>query len=91
MCFKRKLLSRIVIVTRKVFSVLGGIVSYTTPDASIPDLIDISYDGKKEDNLLTDGLGCLVDGEVGADNYKQDLGNGKGNRWVDMLKIEDIL
>lgn len=91
MCFKRKLLSHSDSHVKTFLLFLGGIVSYTTSDASIPDLIDISYDGKKENSLLTDGLGCLVDGEIGADNYKQDLGNRKGNRWVDthagMLKI----
>jgi len=53
-------------------------MSYTIPDASLPEFSDISYDGKRQDNLLTDGLGCLIDGEVGADNYKLDMGNGKG-------------
>jgi len=67
---------------RKLSSVLGGVMSYTIPDASLPEFSDISYDGKKQDNLLTDGLGCLIDGEVGADNYRLDMGNGKGNRWV---------
>ncbi|XP_029660186.1 discoidin domain-containing receptor 2-like [Formica exsecta] len=64
----------------------SGIISYTTPDASISDLIDISYDGEKQNNLLTNGLGCLVDGEVGADNYKLNLGNGKGSGWVAWLR-----
>ncbi|XP_011642060.1 discoidin domain-containing receptor 2-like isoform X1 [Pogonomyrmex barbatus] len=64
----------------------SGVMSYTIPDASLPEFSDISYDGKKEDNLLTDGLGCLIDGEVGADNYKEDMGNGKGTRWVAWLR-----
>lgn len=54
-------------------------MSYTIPDTSMPELSDVSYDGKRQDNLLTDGLGCLIDGEVGADNYRQDMGDGKGN------------
>lgn len=54
-------------------------MSYTIPDTSMSELSDVSYDGKRQDNLLTDGLGCLIDGEVGADNYRQDMGDGKGN------------
>lgn len=57
----------------------GGVLSYTIPDTSMPELSDVSYDGKRQDNLLTDGVGCLIDGEVGADNYRQDMGDGKGN------------
>ncbi|XP_053970540.1 discoidin domain-containing receptor tyrosine kinase B-like isoform X1 [Hylaeus volcanicus] len=60
----------------------GGVVRYTVPESPTPELSDISYDGKRQDNLLTDGLGCLVDGEVGADNYKLDMGNGRGTGWV---------
>ncbi|XP_011873229.1 PREDICTED: discoidin domain-containing receptor 2-like isoform X2 [Vollenhovia emeryi] len=64
----------------------SGVRSYTIPDASLPEFSDISYDGKKQDNLLTDGLGCLIDGEVGADNYRLDMGNGKGTGWVAWLR-----
>ncbi|TGZ50640.1 discoidin domain-containing receptor 2 isoform X1 [Temnothorax longispinosus] len=64
----------------------SGVMSYTIPDASLPEFSDISYDGKKQDNLLTDGLGCLIDGEVGADNYRLDMGNGKGTGWVAWLR-----
>ncbi|KAL0115773.1 hypothetical protein PUN28_010951 [Cardiocondyla obscurior] len=64
----------------------SGVMSYTIPDASLTEFSDISYDGKKEDNLLTDGLGCLIDGEVGADNYRLDMGNGKGTGWVAWLR-----
>lgn len=46
------------------------------------ELSDVSYDGKRQDNLLTDGVGRLIDGVVGADDYRQDMGGGKGNRWV---------
>ena len=58
-------------------------MSYTIPESPTVELSDISYDGKRQDNLLTDGLGRLVDGEVGADNYRLDMGDGRGNRWVD--------
>ncbi|XP_014484292.1 PREDICTED: discoidin domain-containing receptor 2-like [Dinoponera quadriceps] len=64
----------------------SGVVSYSIPDTSMPELSDVSYDGKRQDNLLTDGLGCLIDGEVGADNYRQDMGDGKGTGWVAWLR-----
>ncbi|XP_032667019.1 discoidin domain-containing receptor tyrosine kinase B-like [Odontomachus brunneus] len=64
----------------------SGVLSYTIPDTSMPELSDVSYDGKRQDNLLTDGLGCLIDGEVGADNYRQDMGDGKGTGWVAWLR-----
>ncbi|KYN01807.1 Discoidin domain-containing receptor 2 [Cyphomyrmex costatus] len=64
----------------------SDVMSYTIPDASLPEFSDISYDGKRQDNLLTDGLGCLIDGEVGADNYRLDMGNGKGTGWVAWLR-----
>lgn len=53
------------------------------PESPTVELGDVSYDGKRQDNLLTDGLGRLIDGEVGADNYRLDMGDGRGNRWVD--------
>ncbi|XP_025155665.1 discoidin domain-containing receptor tyrosine kinase B isoform X2 [Harpegnathos saltator] len=65
---------------------MSGLVSYTIPDTSMPELSDVSYDGERQDNLLTDGLGCLIDGEVGADNYRQDMGDGKGTGWVAWLR-----
>lgn len=58
-------------------------MSYTIPESPTAELSDVSYDGKRQDNLLTDGLGRLIDGEVGADNYRLDMGDGRGNRWVD--------
>lgn len=36
---------------------------------------------------MTDGLGRLIDGEVGADNYRLDMGDGRGNRWVDTRRV----
>lgn len=69
------------IVGWKTFSFLSaGVMSYTIPDAPMPELSDISYDGKRQNNLLTDGVGRLIDGEIGADNYRLDMGDGKGNQ-----------
>ena len=43
------------------------------------DLRDRTYDGIEESDYLTDGLGQLVDGQKGPDNFKYDTnGNGKG-------------
>lgn len=66
----------------KVFSLFtDGIVSYQIPeDSSVGlDLSDVSYDGERVDGLLSEGLGRLVDGEVGGDNFRLDIGYGKGN------------
>lgn len=62
-------------------------MSYTIPESPTIELSDISYDGKRQDNLLTDGLGRLIDGEVGADNYRLDMGDGRGNRGVDTRRV----
>lgn len=43
------------------------------------DLSDVSYDGDKMGGYLVNGLGRLVDGEVGGDNFRLDIGYGKGN------------
>ncbi|CAL7940309.1 unnamed protein product [Xylocopa violacea] len=64
----------------------GGVVSYTIPESPTVELGDISYDGKRQDNLLTDGLGRLIDGEVGADNYRLDMGDGRGTGWVAWMR-----
>ncbi|XP_069672630.1 discoidin domain-containing receptor 2-like isoform X2 [Periplaneta americana] len=62
----------------------GGIVTYEAPEdpAREQDLSDSSYDGVRRDGELVGGLGRLVDGEVGGDNFKLDIGYGKGNGWV---------
>nr|CAI5859950.1 unnamed protein product [Callosobruchus analis] len=62
----------------------GGIVSYSSPEGSEPSqgLFDSSYDGIRSNGYLTEGLGRLVDGEVGLSNFRLDLGYGKGNGWV---------
>ncbi|XP_067204173.1 discoidin domain-containing receptor 2-like isoform X2 [Linepithema humile] len=64
----------------------SGVVSYTIPDASMPEHNDSTYDGKKEKNLLTGGLGCLIDGEVGADDYRLIIGDGQSTGWVAWLR-----
>ncbi|XP_065161564.1 discoidin domain-containing receptor 2-like isoform X1 [Atheta coriaria] len=62
----------------------GGVMSYTAPvggEAS-QGLWDSSYDGRPALGEMQGGLGRLVDGEYGADNYRLDIGYGKGNGWV---------
>jgi discoidin domain receptor family protein 2 len=60
----------------------GGIVSYQAPEDTSrepgQDFTDSSYDGIRREGDLVDGLGRLVDGEVGGDNFKLDIGYGKG-------------
>lgn len=53
---------------------------YSTPIASEASqgLYDSSYDGKNFNGILSHGLGRLVDGEVGLDNFRLDIGYGKG-------------
>ncbi|XP_075229371.1 discoidin domain-containing receptor 2-like isoform X2 [Lycorma delicatula] len=63
-----------------------GIVSYQLPVDQTWDpgqeLSDLSYDGIRERGFLTAGLGRLSDGIYGGDNFKLDIGYGKGNGWV---------
>lgn len=43
------------------------------------DLTDRTYDGVEETGQLSGGLGQLVDGHKGKDNFRLDLaGHGKG-------------
>lgn len=51
------------------------------------DFSDSSYDGIRRDGELVDGLGQLVDGEVGGDNFKLDIGYGKGEYAV-LITVE---
>lgn len=53
-------------------------MSYTMPDSPVTELSDVSYDGRRESGLLSDGLGRLIDGEIGADNYEEDMERGWG-------------
>ncbi|XP_046467696.1 discoidin domain-containing receptor 2 isoform X1 [Neodiprion pinetum] len=64
-----------------------GLVSYSMPQGiqrgSEVDLSDRTYDGREEGGHLSRGLGQLVDGRKGADNFRLDVsGNGKGYEWV---------
>ncbi|XP_076272189.1 discoidin domain-containing receptor 2-like [Rhynchophorus ferrugineus] len=65
-------------------SYTDGVLSYSAPAAydTAQGLYDSSYDGHRSQGVLFNGLGRLVDGEVGLDNYRLDIGYGKGNGWV---------
>lgn len=58
----------------------GGVISYSSPESSeiTQGLWDSSYDGQRSNGEIFGGLGRLVDGEVGADNFRLDIGLGKG-------------
>lgn len=69
--------------------VLGGIVSYRISEPA-SDFGDFAYDGETRDGYLVGGLGRLVDGEYGADNFRLDIGYGKGKHnyfelWYKMI------
>ncbi|KAG7191203.1 hypothetical protein KM043_013178 [Ampulex compressa] len=64
----------------------SGILSYTMPDSPMPELSDITYDGERKEGILRGGLGRLVDGEIGADNYRIDVGDGRGTAWVAWMR-----
>jgi len=49
------------------------------------DVADLSYDGVVRDNKIQGGLGRLVDGVRGEDNYKMDIGYGKGNKCITII------
>ncbi|CAH0545930.1 unnamed protein product [Brassicogethes aeneus] len=64
-----------------------GLVSYSMPQGVKRgidmDLTDRTYDGRDDNGQLSNGLGQLVDGQKGRDNFKLDIaGNGKGYEWV---------
>lgn len=59
--------------------VAGGVVAYSSPVSDdAQGLYDCSYDGHRSQGVLFNGLGRLVDGEVGLDNFRLDIGYGKG-------------
>ncbi|XP_039286233.1 discoidin domain-containing receptor 2-like [Nilaparvata lugens] len=65
---------------------LEGVVSYNIPaeqswEPGI-ELGDVTYDGERIGSSLSGGLGRLTDGLYGGDNFKLDIGLGKGNGWV---------
>ncbi|XP_055387519.1 discoidin domain-containing receptor tyrosine kinase B-like isoform X2 [Condylostylus longicornis] len=64
-----------------------GIISYSIPKgiqrSMEIDLSDKTYDGQEENDRLVNGLGQLVDGQKGRDNFRTDIhGFGKGYEWV---------
>lgn len=64
--------------------VADGLLSYDVPQGLHRgpelDLTDRTYDGREEGGHLSRGLGQLVDGQKGQDNFRLDLaGHGKGN------------
>lgn len=63
-----------------------GIVSYSIPKGvqrgMEVDLSDKTYDGNEQGDRYVDGLGQLVDGQKGKDNFRTDIhGFGKG-KWT---------
>lgn len=66
-----------------VVPVAEGLLSYSAPQGvrrgAELDLSDRTYDGREEAGQLSHGLGQLVDGQKGQDNFRLDLtGHGKG-------------
>ncbi|XP_030556117.1 discoidin domain-containing receptor 2 [Drosophila novamexicana] len=64
-----------------------GIVAYSIPKGVQRgmeiDLSDKTYDGHEEGDRFVNGLGQLVDGQRGKDNFRMDInGFGKGYEWV---------
>lgn len=52
------------------------------------DLSDQTYDGREEGDRLVGGLGQLVDGQRGTDNFRTDIhGFGKGKHIYKVNKI----
>lgn len=77
-------LSRFLIFSLDIFGfeLTESILSYSipkgTPRGIEIDLSDKSYDGHEEDERYVEGLGQLVDGQKGKDNFRLDQGFGKG-------------
>lgn len=54
------------------------------------DLSDKTYDGVEEEGRLISGLGQLVDGQRGPDNFRSDIfgyGKGKHHAWSTRITI----
>ncbi|CAG7819663.1 unnamed protein product [Allacma fusca] len=65
----------------------GGLLSYTMPQGSKRgenwNFYDHTYDGFWDGNYLRNGLGQLIDGRGGPDNFKDDYyGHERGKGWV---------
>lgn len=85
MSYKHNKVSNIIFIyTRQLFNLfLEGLISYSIPKGVQRglevDLSDQTYDGKEEGDRLVGGLGQLVDGQKGTDNFRSDIhGFGKG-------------
>ncbi|KAK9877948.1 hypothetical protein WA026_020169 [Henosepilachna vigintioctopunctata] len=63
----------------------GGILSYSMPQGDKRgynwEFYDFAYDGHWEGDHLRDGLGQLVDGKFGQDDFKTELYN-EGQAWI---------
>lgn len=69
------------------FSFTEGLISYIIPKGvqrgNEVELYDKTYDGDDEGDRLVGGLGQLVDGQKGMDNFRSDVyGFGKGKSVV---------
>lgn len=78
-CRSQKATQRLKLTNRLILS--DGVVSYSAPESmeSSQGLSDSSYDGVVAEGWMRGGLGRLVDGEIGIDNFRLDIGYGKGN------------
>nr|XP_018896259.1 PREDICTED: discoidin domain-containing receptor 2-like [Bemisia tabaci] len=67
-----------------------GMVSYQIPREPSwdtgQDLSDSTYDGEVNETTLSGGMGRLADGIFGGDNFKLDIGYGRGSGWVGWRK-----
>jgi len=78
-------ISKILIFIVSIVFIAEGIVSYSIPKGvqrgMEVDLSDKTYDGNEQGDRYVDGLGQLVDGQKGKDNFRTDIhGFGKG-KW----------
>ena len=76
-----------------------SVLSYNIPQGMVRgatlELLDISYDGVEDPNsgYLTGGLGQLVDGKYGAENYRAMGENGvvRGeNGWISSFRFSSL-
>jgi len=75
----------IIIINKIIFFISEGLISYSIPKGVQRglevDLSDQTYDGQDESDRLVGGLGQLVDGQKGTDNFRSDIhGFGKGKQ-----------
>lgn len=72
-----------------------GLMSYSIPKGVQRgievDLSDKTYDGVEEGERLIGGLGQLVDGQKGTDNFRSDIhGYGKGKKFFIIYSIKFV-